>query len=207
MQMSVQNDCTYFIVQVLFLWERASDQAQVGTMECKNSIGDLRREHVQQRPQFWVEFGVYDHLSREHAVLAWVESSKHQHVVRRPIFPPRPITTAAAAIAAADGTSTSCCSCRIGVIAAAATVAAASMSHCSNLISTGAAGAAGGVVGVNADSVERQVVHLARLAVGRTSAGDVRLLESRRRDRARVSRRSSTARLSRQNTSVIEAVR
>ena len=55
--------------------------------------------------------------------------------------------------------------------------------------------------------VAGQVVHLARLAVGRTSAGDVRLPELRRRDRARVSRRSFTATLSQRNASVIQAVR
>ena len=55
--------------------------------------------------------------------------------------------------------------------------------------------------------VAGQVVHLARLAVGRTSAGDVRLPELRRRDRARVSRRSCTATLSQRNASVIQAVR
>ena len=61
--------------------------------------------------------------------------------------------------------------------------------------------------GETTELVAGQVVHLARLAVGRTSAGDVRLPELRRRDRARVSRRSSTARLSQRNASVIEAVR
>ena len=42
--------------------------------------------------------------------------------------------------------------------------------------------------GETMEHVARRVVHLAWLAVGRTSAGDVRLPESRRRDRARVSR-------------------
>ena len=61
--------------------------------------------------------------------------------------------------------------------------------------------------GETMEYVARQVVHLARLAVGRTRAGDVVLPELRRRVRTRVSRRSSTARLSQRNASVIEVVR
>ena len=78
--MSVQNNCTDDFLQVAFL----------GTMDCAYAICDLLHgERVQQRPQLRIELGVGDHLRREHAVLAWVESSQHLHFVRREPCSPR----------------------------------------------------------------------------------------------------------------------